>query len=587
MRFLAVTTFQALLLAAFTASVILALYFLKHKRQRVVISSVLLWRKVIESRIENSIFEKLRRRISILIAVITGLLVAMAIARPEIALLSGPVRQAVVVLDTSPSMQARTSDGKTRWQHATERAVDLINEAAAGTEFRIADTGGQFDFPSTADRVELRSAIAGMHPLNSSTRFPDAAGAEDVYVITDGVSPFSVPAGAVSISVFETAPNVGITAFEVRSTPSLALAYEAYLEVWNFGRNARDVEINISGAGSQRITKKTRLNAGASYNETLDLSQFDGGGIRASVQSDGDALSVDDAAYAYVPVKRRTKTLLVTRGGKPIETVFKLDRLLDVTVVDPKAYVSAADFDVVVFDDFVPAVAPTRPALFLGFQDVSWLRRPLGTIERPRLESIRENHPVLRAVALQDVSIGRATRLDPTNLVVLAAASGNMPLIVASEKQSRWIMLTFDLQDSDFPYHSGFPLFIDNAMAWLSRERLALRRSPGVVDVPLPGAQIRTIDGRTVASTAYLSGATFEADDPGLYVAVQANERQYIAVNFANHRYSDINNSRVRESASLRVAGSILHRELWFYLIVAALALIGGEWWTYHRRITL
>src|SRR6185369_15026136 len=140
MRFLALTTFQALLLAALTASAILALYFLKHRRQHVVISSVLLWRKVIESRLENSIFEKLRRLISIVIAVITGLLVAMAIARPEIALLSGRARQAVIVLDTSPSMQARTTDGKTRWQHATERAVDLIDEAAAGTEFRITDT---------------------------------------------------------------------------------------------------------------------------------------------------------------------------------------------------------------------------------------------------------------------------------------------------------------------------------------------------------------------------------------------------------------------------------------------------------------
>src|SRR5262249_53421412 len=156
---------------------------------------------------------------------------------------------------------------------------------------------------------------------------------------------FTVPAGAVAISVFEAAPNVGITAFEVRSTPSAALAYEAYLEVWNFGRNARDVEINISGGGSHRITRKARLSAAASYNETLDLSEFDGGGIRASVHSDGDALSVDDTAYAYVPVKRRTKTLLVTRGSKLIETVFKLDRLLDVTVVDPKAYVSAADFE--------------------------------------------------------------------------------------------------------------------------------------------------------------------------------------------------------------------------------------------------
>ena len=124
-------------------------------------------------------------------------------------------------------------------------------------------------------------------------------------------------------------------------------------------------------------------------------------------------------------------------------------------------------------------------------------------------------------------------------------------------------------------------------MAWLSRERLALRRSPGVVDVPMPGAQIRTIDGRTVRSNNYAGGTTFEADDPGLYVALQANERQYIAVNFADRRSSDINNSHVRETPNAPSFASILHRELWFYMVMAALLLIGAEWFTYHRRMTL
>ena len=125
MRFLALTNPQTLLLAALTASAILALYFLKHKRQRIVISSVLLWRKVIENRLENSIFEKLRRVLSIILALIIGLLVAMSIARPELDWLTGKARRAVIVLDTSPSMEARTSDGKTRWRHATERASRL------------------------------------------------------------------------------------------------------------------------------------------------------------------------------------------------------------------------------------------------------------------------------------------------------------------------------------------------------------------------------------------------------------------------------------------------------------------------------
>src|SRR5262245_30464899 len=164
MRFLALTTLQSVLLAVFTASAILALFFLKHKRNRVVISSVLLWRKVIENRLENSIFEKLRRILSIIIAVVTGLLIALAIARPEIDLLTGKARRALIVLDTSPTMQARSNDGRTRWQRAVERARALVDEGSVSTQFRIADTTGQFDSPFTADHAELHRTIDRMHP---------------------------------------------------------------------------------------------------------------------------------------------------------------------------------------------------------------------------------------------------------------------------------------------------------------------------------------------------------------------------------------------------------------------------------------
>jgi hypothetical protein len=588
MRFLALTTLQSVLLAVFTGSAILALYFLKHKRNRVVISSVLLWRKVIENRLENSIFEKLRRILSIIIAVVTGLLIAMAIARPEIDLLTGKARRSLIVLDTSPTMQARSSDGRTRWERAVERARALVDAGAVSTQFRIADTTGQFDSPFTADHAELQRTIDRMHPVIAPARFPDVdrTTTQEVYLITDGVASPAVPSGTTTLSVFESAPNVGITAFEIRSMPSATLAYEAYLQVWNFGKETRDVEISVSGAGQQRITRKTHLGAGESYKEALDLSQFDGGGIRAAVQSDGDAFSLDDVAYAYVPVKRRTKTLLVTRGNRLLETVLKLDRLIELSVTDPGGYDPKGDFDAFVFDGYAPEDTPPRPALIVGAQRAPWLRRSAGTIERPAFETIMEGHPVLQEVSLHDISIGSAARIDASNLSVLAAARGNTPLIVASDRP-RWIMLTFDLRNSDFPYHSGFPLFIDNAIAWFARERLALRRSPGVIDVPIAGAQIRTIDGRIIPSHDHAGGTAFEADSPGLYVATQANQRQYIAVNLADRQHSAINNSRVRESRNVRSETSLLRRELWFYMLFAALLLIGAEWLTYHRRVTL
>jgi len=286
-------------------------------------------------------------------------------------------------------------------------------------------------------------------------------------------------------------------------------------------------------------------------------------------------------------VKRRTKTLLVTRGNKFLENALKLDRLVDLSVVDPKTFDGGKEFDALVFDRFVPPEQPSRPALIVGAPNASWLRRAEGYVAHPRFETWMEDHPVMRHVSLYDVSIESSARIDTANLSVLAASSSSAPLIVASE-QPRWIQLTFDLQASDFPYHAGFPIFLDNAIAWFGRERLALRRAPGIVEVPLPKAEVRTIDGRSLPGQESVGGTVFEAMEPGLYVVTSGDVRQYVAVNFANRDFSNINNSRVRQGGPAQTAGiPFLRHELWFYMLCAALLLIGAEWFTYHRRITL
>ncbi len=592
MRFLQFTGLQAALLALVTASAIITLYFLKHRRRRYVVSSTQLWKRVLDNHLENSLFEKLRRYLSILLAVVTGLLVALAIARPEIEWLTGRLQSTVIILDTSPTMQARMGDGKTRWQHAVDAAQSLVDAGSGSTPFRIADTSGQFDSPYTDNKAELRRLIERMHPVMTSTRFPEvdkapAGSKKNVYFITDGVSALKTPKDTNVISVFEAAPNVGITAFEIRSMPTAPLAYEAFLEIYNSGTETRKVEMTVSGAGQQRITKNVSVGAGRSYREDLDLSKFDGGPIRAAVRTDVDAFSPDDVAYTYLPVKRRTKTLLVTRGSRFLENALKLDRLVELSVVDPKDFTDGKDFDALVFDRFAPAQAPIRPALIVGAQDVPWLHKASGYVGHPRFESWDDSHPVMRHVSLYDVSIESAGKLDPSGLLSLASSGTGTPLILASERP-RWIQLAFSLEASDFPYHAGFPIFLDNAIAWFGRERLALRRSPGIVEVPLARAEVRTIDGKSLP-TQEGSGATlFDAPDPGLYVVSNGDIRQYVAVNFANRDFSDINSSNVKENASGTAAGvPFLRRELWFYMLCAALLLIGAEWFTYHRRITL
>src|SRR5215510_9300363 len=145
MTFLALTGFQTALLALVTAGAIVGLYFLKLRHRRMVVASSLLWRRVLDERQAQSLWEKLRRLISIVAAVLIGLLIALAVARPEVHWLTGGGERTLLVLDTSPSMLARTHDGQTRWQHAVDSALGTVNGSAPSSEFRVADTAGRVD----------------------------------------------------------------------------------------------------------------------------------------------------------------------------------------------------------------------------------------------------------------------------------------------------------------------------------------------------------------------------------------------------------------------------------------------------------
>jgi Ca-activated chloride channel homolog len=585
MNFLALTPIQTALLAVTTIAIIVALYLLKLRHRRIFIPSSILWRRVLDERQSHSLWEKLRRIVSIVVAATIALLIAMALARPEIESLTGKNERVVIVLDTSPTMNTQTSDGSTRWKHAVENAKSLLDSGGPTTEFRVLDTSGATASAFTTDRNEARSLIDSMSPRSADPQFPQVDGRNSqVYFVSDGVAIHGTPNFVKRISVFEQANNVGITAFEIRSIPSTPLGYEAYLEVQNFGRPT-EAGITINGPGGQRISRTVRLGTEETFKEAFDLSQFAGGPIKAAVQSRDDALPLDDVAFAYLPTQRKTRTLLVTKGNQYLEAALKLNNYVDLSIVDPANYRESPNIDAYIFDRFAPAMAPSRPALIFGTPGASWLKPATGEVQKPEITTWSEDHPIMQFVSVHDVAIERAAQINAENLTVVAA-SKQTPLIVVSDKP-KWVMLTFDLQSSDFALHVGFPIFVENVLAWFNRDQLALKRSPGLIEVPLQNAQIRTIEGKSVPAEQQLGKTVFVTNDPGLYAGTQGDTRVHVAVNLANPAFSDVNRSVFKTDRSAATTTLWLRRELWFYMLVAAMMLITVEWFTYHRRITL
>src|SRR2546428_12904284 len=97
MRFLALTPFEATLLALAVACAVIALHFLKLYPHRVLVSSVVLWQLVLGEKFSRSLWERLQRIISILLAVTIALLIALSVRRPQIGAVNGKLRRGSLV----------------------------------------------------------------------------------------------------------------------------------------------------------------------------------------------------------------------------------------------------------------------------------------------------------------------------------------------------------------------------------------------------------------------------------------------------------------------------------------------------------
>jgi hypothetical protein len=605
MRFGDLSAAAALLLLAGVAAAVLLLYLLRPPPRRLSVSSALIWQRVLKQLKRRR--ERLRWWLSLLLALLIALSVAAAITRPEVATISGRASDVVLVIDTSPTMATLRSDGRSRLAAALDAARQIVAEHGAGSRYLVVDTTRQIGAGAFESAAAALGRLGAIRPASAGTPwfpqvlFPDAdetaADRRQLWFLTDGVAALEPPRDTRLVSVFEAADNVGITAFEVRAQPADARQHQAYLEVTNASADAKQVRVGIRGIGAPAVTRDLRVDGGASASVVVDVSAFGEGPLRAGVRADADALSLDDAAYAYLPGKGRVRVGLVTAGNADLARSLRLLPRLTVEVIPPGRYHrDAKRFDALILDRFAPEQPPPVPALLIGPSSVSWLASSRSGLADTRIARWDASHPLLSGVSLRDVMVDRATLLKraaqehPAALAVVAQGPGGEPLILAAREGRRLALVGFALEDSNFALQASFPAFLSNAIDWLTREPRALAQRVGQVKVPAERARVVDLDGREVATRAVPGATLFDAPEPGLYTAVAGNERIRIAVNLFDPQVTAVNASRFAPGAAPAASADQrppLATDPWILLLVLAALLLAAEWWTYHRRLTV
>ncbi len=627
-----------------------ALYILKLRRRTVPVPFSKLWEKILRDKEATSLFSRLKRLLSLLVQLALLALLAFALGDPRAAATLIKGRNLVVLVDASASMQA-TDVAPTRLAVAKDEVKKVIRGLGGSDRMLVAQMDAAVTplGPMSGDTSELERALDSIKATDARADFPRALrfatdsvrgleNAEIVIVsdgrlgepidsagkvhVPEGVKLTYLPIGATG----NAARNVGVTAFSVRRYPLDKSRYEVMLEVTNTGPATEDIELSLLGDNNLVDLTKLRLKPGERlprfYPNLSGASRTLEAKI-APLPGSEDSLPADNHAYALLPERRRAKVLVVSPGNTYLEAALLLDEYLDVQVVSPKEYVekiapSGAKQDVVVFDGATPAQAPRGNAIYLDPRGPGSPVKVEGELKQPGFDKIDRKHPIVRWTALDDVNVSRGHKLVAEIGDKVVGASEQGPILVAGQRGGfKFVAIGFDPRDSDLPLRVAWPLLLLNSINWFTDEdsqyissfrtgdvwRVPVVSNSGQAKLKVPGGgdvNVPVHEGRAVylgETAGFYELAGTEGNDPMAGAVAGAGGGPVVTTTSFAANLLDADESAIEPVKELVIdgkkAGTLggfqigVRRELWIYLLLAAILLTFIEWITYHRRITV
>ena len=218
------------LLLGLLAGPIIILYMLRLRRREVMVSSTLLWQKLLRDREANAPWQKLRRNLLLILQLIILAALVFALARPFLptpSIISGSV---VVLLDASASMLA-TDVEPTRFDAAKAEVAQLISDLGGDSQMTLIKVGQTPTVlaAATNDRTQLQRALDAVQadPADAAwnAAFALATGAAQgfrdgrIVIISDGGLPDDLPplpVESIYLPIGESGENLAITALATR-----------------------------------------------------------------------------------------------------------------------------------------------------------------------------------------------------------------------------------------------------------------------------------------------------------------------------------------------------------------------------------
>ncbi len=635
--------------AAFALSallpVILALYFLKLRREEVTISSTYLWQELVRDTAANAPWQRLRVSWLLVLQLLFIIALMLALARPFTWTRATTGNALILVFDTSASMGA-TDVAPNRLSEAARQARRLIEALPAEARVTVITAGetAQVLLAGSTDRGAAFRALNTLQPgpdgadmvsaLELASALAAGEGDAEIVILSDGG--VSLPERVSTSAPLRYLP-VGRSA-ENQAIAALALTLE------NAGQNV-NAFVRVSNEGAANVTRRLTLtaytvclppacqgqlvavrdlNLPAGESRSLNLNDLPPETLAVQARLEGtDDLALDDVAWAVTPVIAGAQVQIVGPGNRFLEAALGLLPGVDMTRITLDEYERTWSAEAItqtevsatwltIFDGVLPQpghypagalafIAPVRSTEFFSVT---------GELTLPTPVPASSAEPLLRYVDLSDVVIARAARIPlpawgrPV-IVADKAGDGAAPLLTVGEIGGRRLaVFAFDPRESDLPLRVAYPLLWAHLVEYLAPGSGSLLPAAQPVgqplEIPLPpqaqALRVLTPAGERVRLTATPEQARVlfdQTQDFGLYEVQWEDEKgdAYLLGRFAVTPYS-AQEAAIAPRAELPlgagggqavVSEQPVPREWWRPVAWAALALLVAEWLLQYR----
>ena len=651
------TPLTAIYAAAITVPLLVLMYFLKLKRHEAFVSSTLLWKRAVRDLQVNAPFQRLRRNILLLLQLLALAAILFALARPAMSLIPGQARRYVLLIDRSASMNA-TDVVPSRLEAAKKQAKVLAESLRGRTAFSLTDRSDQamviaFDDHArlmcnfTSDKRQLIAAIDSIEATDAGSSLAEALDVARAFaqspsqennnrsaqspaqleLFSDGrISDFDQimvnPQELTFHCVGQSASNIAVIAMQARRSYDKAEQVNVFATLANFSSAPATCDVQLSIDGNVRSVRSVSIGPRKSA-EGSDTSSpgkvsisftlsHSGPGVLELRQLSNDSVASDDAAWAILQPTKKLAVLLVTDGNVALVSALKacpLARLdqrspSEFEAMDLSALTTDQAYDVIVLDNHMPAKLSRGRYLVFGAPPQGIGVSVSGQLQNQILVDWRTQHPVLQFVNLTNLFAAKCQELIlPRDAVVLSEFGACPAMAVVRRQGSVFLLVGFDVTDSNWPFEPGFVMFCYNATAFLGMELAHTEQTS------LQVGQAISIQGLTPAISATVTGPDspdkdIQSDSFGVIRYPQTNrvgvysvkftDRQIeqFAVNLLDQRESDIlpANQIVLSGLAIKAQTTPPRRsnvELWPFLAVLALTLVCLEWFVYNSKVRL